>query len=141
MLAESTNSHPRCAKRCRSLTLKSQDTQRAGSIGQDCSFMPGRSFAVSKSILVSLGHVLTKRPFSIGIGPKQVRPKVLNATLCAWPPAADKRKEELRMLAALPAVKASLSPRSRYNYSSQVSNLISFGPPLLLSSILHAQPL
>ena len=56
-------------------------------------------------------------------------------------PAADKRKEELRMLAALPAVKASLYPRPRYNYSSQVSNLISFDPPLLLSSILHAQPL
>ncbi len=82
---QSSNSHPRCAKRCRSLTLKSQDTQRAGSVGQDCSFMPRRSFAVSKSILDSSGHVLTTRPFSIGIGPKQVRPKVLNATVCTWP--------------------------------------------------------
>lgn len=48
--------------------------------------MPRRSFAVSKSILVSLGHVLTTRPFSIGIGPKQVRSEVLNATVCTWPP-------------------------------------------------------
>ena len=41
---------------------------------------------VSKSTLVSLGHVLTTSPFSIGIGPKQVRPKVLNADVCTWPP-------------------------------------------------------
>ena len=37
------------------------------------------------------------------------------------------------MLAVLPAIKVSLSPRPRYSYFSQVSNLTNFGPPLLLS--------